>query len=462
MKKDIVLLALVFLFSACTPSDPISRRDGMLNPSETAKKGDWESSGGLGDPPSNSLIFDDNERLIIEEGGILCFTDKESLEKSQVSLQDQEYLEGNTTSFTTLEMYEHFNVPSGKKVWTRLLDISNEDEVVLEVLKRIRRYSPIFAQKLDVALKSVKREEQVSIEQPPYLLKASSGLELKDNCQFIRLAARTSVSASEHMPQVEVHFDEVYYNQLSTIDRAILIFHEALVLVANKTSSKDASEIREITSELFSDDPLDISYLPIFSDASKMIQNYLDSYFDTYVHAFMSEDFYSDKEEFVSIRHMNNFTRMASLSELDDKIKSYVKTCQNTGATKSDCEDKLIFGGGEELVSIIDTEEKAFVFLSMHKLDLGMQSWTVESLYIQNMKNLKSENFLIRVYLGVACGKYKDMALAEVRDLKKDDIGNLVLDRGDQNKIKQKFSTSVLLKDLLVPSLRYCKRIIIQ
>ncbi len=461
MKERAVLILLILMLGACTSKTPDIGDKPLITPEgQKPKVGDWESSGadGMREPIADAPIFGGDWESSGGDG-VICFADKETLEKSQPFLRSKEYLDSYLKSIRSLESYEYFEGDAPNKIWSEVLTQENEQKVVEKVLNRVRRYAPVFAQKVDLVLESIKLDDWVESNEMLENIKDSTPVvDLPSNCQLIQLAERRTISAEAYLPQVEIHFDKLYYERLSTVEKGMLIFHEALYLIGKESGHMNSDAIRKLNAILFTqgfDDHLNNMY--ISQDAQK-VRALLDSYFGSYIKFFVQEDFYEQEGDYKQIRYKNNFTRNKSFVELNTAMTVEVDNCQMGGRTHIACMDKLMQGDG--IKELVNTNEKAFLFMFNYFFEsYGVMFGSSEDLYVLDHRNPQEHDESIQFLLGSVCGAYEGYAVRRAGDLSRDETGLLNLNIADLQKIHNSFGDMIWFKDFLVPSLRYCKEI---
>lgn len=461
MKERIVLILLLICLGACTSKTPDAGTQPIV-PHEGSKPkvGDWESSGADGmDPPMNDTPIFGGDWESSGGDGVICFADKESLEKSQPFLRDEEYLDKHLRSIRTLESYEYFEGDAPNKIWSEVIGLETEQQVVKKVLNRVRRYAPVFAQKIDLVLESIKLEEWVdSDEMLENIQDSTPVVDLPPKCQLIQLAERKTISAEAYLPQVEVRFDKLYYERLSTVEKGMLILHEALYLVGKEANHVDSNAIRKLNAILFTEEfqnSLNNDYL---SQDAQQVRSLLDSYFGSYIRFFVKEGAYTQEGDYSSIKYKNNFTRNKSLVELNAAMRAKVMECRVGGRTHRTCMDLLMQGDG--IKKLVDTDEKAFLFMFNYFFEsYGVLFGSSEHLYVLDHRNPQEQDDSIQLLLGGVCGTYEGYTEVRVGDLNRDATGLLILEDSDVQKIEDRFREVFWFKDFLIPSLRYCKDI---
>lgn len=260
MKNYLILLILVlFLFEACTFKPPELEegiRVFVIKDDPSVKKGDWENSVSVADGAPLSSADDMPIRDWESSGGdgILCFGSQETLEKGESFFKDAGFLEENLISFKILERHQYFEKSKEYKIWTELQGIEEEKEIVQKVLKRLSGSDLDWAQKIELALENINTENLLPIYEDLSLYQDSAPLmEIEKKCGLVQISVREKNDAEDSIFQTKVYFDEFYYERLSKIDRAMLISHEALYLIAKKDGDVDSDVIRKLNVKIFSD-----------------------------------------------------------------------------------------------------------------------------------------------------------------------------------------------------------------
>lgn len=467
MKYVISLFLVALLGVGCTsdtPSDIRTAGETFVTTDDTksGEAGDWQSSGaddGMDMPPADAIRIDGDWQSSGGDG-VLCFETKEIKDKSQPFLRDKEYLDQHTQSFHVLEYQESFlGAQTHYTVWSEVKEMSDEKMIVAKVLDRLRKYSPVFAQKMDLALESIRLEDWVPhSESLSDIQDSNPNFELTDSCQLIQLAERRSVFVEDHLPQVEVNFDQFYYERLSTVEKAMLVFHEALYLIGKQVNHESSDAIRELNARLFSNKFEGTLSAEYFSQSADKVQTMLGYYFGDYIRFFVAEDFYTEEGEYRNIKHKNNYTRSKSFIELNKEMRAHLELChKEKGKTNKECADALMLG--DDLKEIINTDEKAFLFLLNYFFDsYGMLVGSSEYLYVLDHNAPLKHDDDVQLFLGSVCGMLEAFTEKKTGPLSREE-GVLILGEDESASVVEEFQDHMWLKDSMLPSLKYCKDI---
>lgn len=444
-------MKLIFLMFLCLFLTGFTQDEKNPSNPPLQLQGDWESSGG---------------------DGVICFSTKEEKEQNEKFILEYNLLEQipSNISFTieALESYEAHRRPedSGFPWWKELHEAKgpkNSDEIITLVLNRIRKYVPVFAQKLDLTLEHIHISKwQPSKKEILNIDDSTPIVPITDNCLLVQLADRqTQSQTANYLPKARVFFREDLHLKMNPLDQALLRVHEALYLIGKESNHTNSDDIRKITRFLFSEDfNVLLSQKPYFSQNAHALQGYFIQFFGDYIRFFVQEDFYNNPKDYSDILHANNYTRHHSFVEMNSKMREFINQCLNQGNTHYFCADKIMLT--TDLKNIyVNTDEKAFLFLINYFFDPRGNPFSFsEQLYVIDPKNPQEQDDNIQLFLGATCGIIEGFTTKNLeKDLKYDENNILLLDTEDQILISESFKDQLWLKDFILPSLLYCKDI---
>ncbi len=438
MKFILIIFISISLLGCSDTSNSASKNDVFK------QRGDWESSGG---------------------DGVLCFKDEATKNKNKDLLanpEDYKKIPKDQVTLKALEFYEFLSDDHKAEftLWSELK--SNEDHKVIlgKVLDRIRTYSPVFVQKLDLVLEHIQVETWVPREKVLNVEDSTPYRDLESQCELIQLADRQTQSSEGYLPKAKVYFRADLFESLDEMNKAVLILHEALYLIARETNHENSDLVRLANVMLFSDEFEDgLSEIPYFSQQAKEIQAFFIKYFGDYIRFFIKEEFYLNPKDYSKIKYANNYTRSVSMIQMNYEMREYIVSCMKA-FTPQGCKDRLMLG--PDLLSIVNTEEKSFLFLMNYFFDAyGMLYTNSEQLYVLNFKDPQAQDDNIQFQLGSSCGHLEGFVCVQmgVDSLDLDENGLAVLEGEPAQKIQDHFKKEVWFKDFILPAMRYCKDI---
>lgn len=406
--------------------------------------GDWESSGG---------------------DGVICFKDQAIKDKYKNLLDTPEnfkQIPKDQAEIKALEYYEFFAEDRQTEFtpWKDLKSDENYKIILDKVLKRLLRYSPVFVQKLNLVLEHIRVEAWVPSQNVNDIEDSNPYRDIESKCEIVQLADRQTQSSDGYLPRAKVYFRSDLFESLDELNKAILILHEALYLIAKETSHENSNFVRLINILLFSDQFEDgLSDIPHFSQQAKEIQGILIKYFGDYIRFFVKEEFYLNPKDYSKIKYANNYTRSVSMIQMNHEMRNYVGSCPQV-FTSIGCRDKLMLG--PDLIKIVNTEEKSFLFLMNYFFDSnGMPYVNSEQLYVLDFNDPLAQDENIQLQLGSACGHLEGFVTFRmgIESLMLDNNGLVLLEGDPAHKIQEHFKDLLWFKDFALPALRYCKDI---
>jgi hypothetical protein len=425
LKSAYVLILLGLTVGACSDkkgsSLPDSGAPATKGPSTSAQasgssEGGWESSGG---------------------GGVACFKSVEDAQAAKQALAStgvlSKQLRTKIQSVVTLDTWDnieaddHFakqgmmvlpsiKYSSGEPLVFSpdLLKIKDDKKIVETILNSLSLSAPLFAERLLTLKERFPVETwKPSIEVP--LVKDSTPRKvIAETCVLIQLANRYTISKKNEVPETKIVFDqEIFEKFLSPIDRAVLIMHEFLYLLAKEGGHGNSDFIRRLNILFFALDYQEKATPYQINLDANLMRRQLDLPFGDYMRFFLEDDELRPTESAPGSQESRYF----SLISLMKKLRAGMKMClDEKGYDKAadkekwkmvrDCQAANIERKSAAKASF--TEEEAFLFLARFVFDRVANKYNSELLSSRKLKIPSTEPDALQTQMQFYCNQMID------------------------------------------------------
>jgi len=224
---------------------------GTLLGTLSAEAKGWSSTGG----GSGALCFDKPEKAALIEfsrtkNGILT----DSQLSSAVSLESLDLHEAGTLEKEGITAF------AGRQLQQSKAGLADETVLYAAAMNRLRLIIPEAAsriQQIYAAIVAQKWEARSSLND---ILDRSDRARLAENCIFVQILARHSSPGDQMIPRTNadlptgiIEVDLRLWNRLDVLNKAALLFHESLyILAASHAEHRDSLRVRAMTRKIFS------------------------------------------------------------------------------------------------------------------------------------------------------------------------------------------------------------------
>lgn len=224
----------------------------LVAPSSSTAKG-WSSTGG----GSGALCFDTpNTAALVSESRMKTGVLSDLQIASAISIESLDIHEAST-----LEK-EGIAALAGRQLLESKTGLAEESVLYAAAMKRLQKIIPdasIRIEEIFQAIVAQKWEPKISLDQ---IFDRSDRAQLSENCIFVQILARHSTPGKQVIPRSRadlplgiIEVDLRFWNKLDVLNKAALLFHESLyILAASHAGHVDSLRVRSLTRTIFSID----------------------------------------------------------------------------------------------------------------------------------------------------------------------------------------------------------------